>query len=386
MRVLHVIPSLSPMRGGTTTSVLEIIAGLKLQGVDCEVAVSDDDGPGRRIADGAAERVLPGRYYFVKRRDLYVYTPDMGPWLDTHVRDYDLVHIHGLFSHANGLAGRICRRRRVPYIVTPHGMANRYGMRQKRVRKALSLALVERRLLDSAAAVHMTSRGEERDFADLGIKAPVVRIPLPVAAVPLGNPAAFLTRYPETAHRRLAVFIGRLNPIKNLEVVIDALALVGGAEVHLVVGGDGPVKYVQSLKARAAARGVADRITWLGFVLGKDKVDLLAAGDIYVQPSLSESFGMAAVEAVSAGLPCVLGESVSIAEDLVPVGFAVSVPPTAEAVANAINSVGRLRDGKPDYAVIARDFVTSTFGWNTIGPDILQMYAQASRGGAEERS
>ncbi len=377
MRVLHVIASLSPVHGGTTSSVIQMIAGLEAQGIACEIAASDDDGPGRRLPADTPERDLPGRHYFPKRRDFYVHTPAMGPWLDAHVRNYDLVHIHGLFSHVNGLAGRICRRRGVPYIVTPHGMANRYGMRHKPVRKAVSLALVERPLLEGAALIHMTSRGEERDLADLRIRTPVVRIPLAVAPVPPGDGVAFRARHREIGDRRTAVFMGRLNPIKNLEAAIDALALGGGAGFHLVVCGDGPADYEASLKARAERRGVAARISWLGFVSGQDKADVLAAGDVYVQPSLSESFGMAAVEAVSAGLPCVLGETVAIAEDLVEAGFAVAVEPTGEGVAQGLGEVRDVRQGRENFALAGRNFVAKRFDQTAIGTLLHDLYYRA---------
>lgn len=377
LRVLHVIASLAPVHGGTTAAVLQMIAGLDELGVACAVATSDDDGPRRRLADDAIERHLPGRHYFPKRRDFYVHTPSMGHWLDAHVRDFDLVHIHGLFSYVNGLAGRICRRHRVPYVVTPHGMANRYGMRHKRLRKAISFSLIERSLLEGAAAVHMTSRGEEHDFADLRVSVPVVRIPLAVAPVALGDGAVFQARHPEVLGRKLAIFIGRLNPIKNLGAVIDALALPAMADWHLAVCGDGPVDYVRALKEHAEARGVAQRITWLGFIAGQEKANVLAAGDVYVQPSLSESFGMAAVEAVSAGLPCVLGEEVAIAEDLVTAGFAITTPYTVEGVAHGMQTCFANQRDDGEYSRRARAFVATSFAPASVSAALREFYGMA---------
>lgn len=379
LRVLHVIASLSPVHGGTTSSVLQMIAGLEAQGVMCEVATSDDDGPGRRLGEKAPERQLPGRHYFAKRRDFYAHTPDMAPWLMARVGDYDLVHIHGLFSHVNGLAGRACRRRGVPYIVTPHGMANRYGMRHKPMRKALSFALVERQLLKSATMIHMTSRGEEGDFAALNIATPLVRVPLAIASVPPGDATAFRVRHPHISGRRLAVFMGRLHPIKNLEAAIDALALPGGADFHLVVCGNGPEHYAASLEARAEARGVAERISWLGFVAGTDKANVLAAGDVYLQPSLSESFGMAAVEAVSAGLPCVLGENVAIAKELVGAGFAVAVPSTGEGVGSGIAMAANLKREDRQFSQRARRFVTTNFASTGLARKLAATYERICR-------
>jgi glycosyltransferase involved in cell wall biosynthesis len=377
-RVLHVIASLSPIHGGTTSAVTQMIAGLEAQGVRCDVACSDDDGPGRRLAPDASERRAAGRNYFAKRTDLYCYTPDMAPWLEAHVRAYDLVHIHGLFSHVNALAGRICRKHGVPYVVTPHGMANAYGMRHKPLRKRVSFLMLEKPLLQGAAAIHMTSRGEQRDLAALNIKTPVTRIPLAVAPVPPGNADALRARHPETAGRPIAVFIGRLNPIKNLEAAIDALAVPPGKAFHLAVCGEGPQDYADALRARALERGVAGRISWLGFVRGQEKSDVLAAGDVYVQPSLSESFGIAAVEAVSAGLPCVLGENVAIAEDLVEAGFAVAVPPTGEGVAAGFEKALALSQTAA-IGQRARSFVATEFNSGTIGTALLDLYRQMQR-------
>lgn len=376
-RVLHVIPSLAPIHGGTTSAVLQMIAGLERLGVACEVAVSDDDGPRQRLAGDAPERDLHSRHYFPKVSDFYTYTPSLARWLQTNVCDYDLVHIHGLFNHVAGLAGRICRRHSVPYVVTPHGMANRYGMGHKRMLKTVSFGLIERALLEGATAVHMTSRGEERDFVDLGIGTPVVRIPLAVTPVAHGDGAALRTRYPEIGCRQIAIFMGRLNPIKNLEAAIDALALPSGADFHLVVCGEGPDDYLHALKLRAAARGVAERITWLGFVAGQAKADVFAAGDVYVQPSLSESFGIAAIEAVSAGLPCVLGENVAVAEELTEPGLAIAVPPTSKAIADGIRMALLFARQTPDYAARARAFVTSNFASGSVDAELVKLYQNA---------
>ncbi len=388
LRVLHVIASLSPRQGGTTSALLQMIDGLRVHRGDqvrCEIATSDDSGPGLRLAEHATERCLPERHYFAKRTDIYGYTPDMAPWLVAHLRSYDLVHIHGLFSHVNGLAGRACRRLGVPYIVTPHGMAGRYAMSRKAVRKRVSFALVERRLLEGAAAVHLTSRAEEREFAHLGLKTPVLRIPLTVLPMPEGRAEAFRAKHPELAAGQSAVFMGRLHPIKNLESAIDALALPAATGWRLIVGGDGPDAYVARLLARAMARGVEGRICWAGFVNGDERADVLAAGDVYLQASLSESFGVAAVEAVSAGLPCVLSENAALANDLAEAGFAVSVSPfDAEAMAAALARAAKLKAADPRYAQRARRFVETSFSPARTSDALVAAYSSVCLSGQRE--
>src|SRR5215203_610042 len=115
MRVLHVISSLSPSQGGTTTAMLTMARALQGAGVACEIAASDDDGQGRLAAD-APERADPSRHYFARRRKFYSHAPDFAPWLKTNIQRYDLLHVHGLFSHMPAAAARIARASAKPCI------------------------------------------------------------------------------------------------------------------------------------------------------------------------------------------------------------------------------------------------------------------------------
>ena len=63
------------------------------------------------------------------------------------------------------------------------------------------------------------------------------------------------------------------------------------------------------------------------------KEDLLAAADVFVLPSFSENFGLAAVEAMAAGLPCVLGRGVALSEEASRAGAGVVVDPDPESIA-----------------------------------------------------
>jgi len=375
LNILHVIPSLAQVHGGTTSSVLEMIEGLVEQGLQCDIALSDDDGTGRRLPADAPARQMVGRYYFPKYLDFYTYTPDMAPWLRARVSAYDLVHIHGLFSHVNSMAGRICKKHDIPYIVTPHGMANRFGMRHKPLRKFWSFRLIERSLLEHARLIHLTSRAEERDFSDLAINAGTKVIPLAVAPVPEGDPGAFQPDISVTPRDHLCLFMGRLDPVKNLDAVLDALAMPGLENFHLLVCGEGNRDYVSSLRARAKHLRIEDRITWLGFISGARKADVFAAADIFVQPSFSESFGMAALEALSAGLPCVLSRYVANVDDLSRADLAIPVGTSARSVAAGLVSASEWKTAS--FQKRAREHVTSCFDRLNISTAMKEMYQHA---------
>ena len=110
-------------------------------------------------------------------------------------------------------------------------------------------------------------------------------------------------------------------------------------DVALLVAGDGLTSYVDSLKKLAQSLGLDSKIVWLGRIEGAQKADALAAAQIFVLPSFSENFGIAAAEAMLAGLACVLGRGVAIGHSAQAVGACIVVSPEPNAIANALTEL-----------------------------------------------
>ena len=125
---------------------------------------------------------------------------------------------------------------------------------------------------------------------------------------------------------RILLNVGRLTDQKNQGVLIRALAHV--PSVRLVIAGDGPER--PDYAALAAHLGVTDRLHMLGDVTRSDVIDLLAAADLFVFPSVWETFGLAAVEAAMAGVPIVAADLPVLREVLSANGGAVATfaPPS----------------------------------------------------------
>lgn len=102
----------------------------------------------------------------------------------------------------------------------------------------------------------------------------------------------------------LAVSSGRLTQQKNQIALVGALDQL--PDIHVAIAGVGPER--DTLVALAKSRGVADRLHLVGEVPPSRIFEFLAAGDIYAFPSLSETFGLACVEAAISGLPVVAND------------------------------------------------------------------------------
>lgn len=157
------------------------------------------------------------------------------------------------------------------------------------------------------------------------------------APQPRHSRAMTLKRFGIPDDRRILLNTGRLTAQKNQHVVICALAQV--PSVRLVIAGDGPLR--GDCAALARELGVTDRLHLLGDVSRDDIADLLAAADLFVFPSIWESFGLSAVEAVMAGVPIVASDLPVLREVLSADGGAAAsfvTPSDAAAWAAAIAS------------------------------------------------
>lgn len=261
--------------------------------------------------------------------------------LEVMVRDADLLHVHGLWNTFLPAASRIARRRKIPLIVSPMGMAAPRALRQSPWKKRTFTLLFQRRALRSVGCLHAAS---EREKADLLEAFP----DLPVAVVPHG--VAQSSRDPassgmaaQSSQGRMILFLGRLSPIKNLAALLRAWVRIEqvapDAELRIV----GPDEYpcADELRKLRTELGLA-RVSFQSCVSEQERVALLRQATALVLPSLSESFGMSAAEALAIGRPVVVSEATPWAHlvDEAGAGWATGVTPSdlAEALERALNT------------------------------------------------
>lgn len=375
MRVLHVIPSLSAVHGGPTEALAAMERALVAEGVAVETATTDDDGPGRRRRVPLGQPVRENgvdHWYFAKRADFYKPAPALASWLGREVRRFDLLHLHALFSFSTAAGAWAARRSGIPYVVRPLGTLDAYGLARKRVLKTLSLRLIDGPVLRHAAAVHFTSHAEAEQARNLGI-------PLREAVIPLGveAPAAGDGRFLDLRGGPCVLYLSRLDPKKNLEALLDAAARLQQEfpGLRLLVAGDGEPGYAAQLRQRADRLGLGTRVTWAGHLAGDAKAAAFAAADVFALPSFAENFGVAAAEALSAGLPCVLGQGVAIAQDVAQAGAGLAVTPDAEAVAEGLRRIMGSQALRAQMAGRARALAAQRYSVAAMGRQLHQLYS-----------
>lgn len=375
-RVLHVIPALAPRYGGPSAATIGICESLQSAGIDTLVVTTDADGRGRLDVRTDVETQfhgIPVRFFSRQASESFKWSAPLGRWLGKHVGDFDLVHVHAVFSHASIAAGRACRSHRVPYIVRPLGTLDPWSLRRHAWRKRLLMRVAVRSLLTHAAAMHYTSNEEARLAETVLPWLPrSVVVPLGVDAMlfnaPLDGPS------PQSPY---VLALSRLDPKKGIDVLIDAFhhAAANGANLRwsLVIAGDGDPSYVAGLKA-AAERGPASaRIVFRGWVGGDDRARLLRDASLFALPSYQENFGIAMVEALASGVPVMVSPGVNLGADVEAAGAGWVVSRDRTVWRLALQAVLADEQGRRSRARCAREYA-KRFHWPAVASGLRELY------------
>jgi glycosyltransferase involved in cell wall biosynthesis len=332
MKVLHVLPSISPALGGPTQVALNLVHTLCSIGVDAEIAttnhqLSADYPVNQRIhypidTDSDQQATVPVWFLPYDPPELkeFIFSKALTGWLWRHLATYDIVDNHYLFSYAPTCAAAIARCKKVPYTVRTMGQLTPWALTQNRFKKQVYSFLIERHNLNCAAAIHCTATDEAKDLQRLGIKTPTITLPLGV------KPPQFLPdaknklrdRYNIPEQTPIILFLSRLHYKKRPEVLIQAAQQLAaeGQDFHVILAGTGESSYVQTLVQQVNDLKLSEQVTFAGFVAGMDKDLLLQGADIFALPTFSENFGIVLAEAMIAGLPIVTTPGVQISPDI----------------------------------------------------------------------
>jgi glycosyltransferase involved in cell wall biosynthesis len=376
MKVLHVIPSVSPVHGGPSRAILDMERALAARGIEVTTATTNDDGERRTLPVRCFEPIptpFSTRWYFPRTTVPLKVSIGLAQWLRVNIAAFDVVHAHALFSFAPIASGFIARQAGVPYVLRPLGVLANYGMTQHHpLLKRVSFALIERRLIRHASVVHFTSPAEQAEAERLGLNCRRVVIPLgiDVSSLPINR-----ARTDQSAAFNL-LFLSRIEQKKNIESLLQALRLVRAKnfDVTLSIAGDGNPKYVATLQTLARDLAIEVCVNWLGYVEADQKRDVLAAAGAFVLPSYSENFGIAVAEALAAGLPCVVSRGVALSAEVERAGAGIVIGTAPEEIAAGVE---RLLTEPREFAAMsaaARALAISSFSLETMGKRLEALY------------
>jgi glycosyltransferase involved in cell wall biosynthesis len=273
------------------------------------------------------------------------------------------------------MASLVGSMRSFPLILTPNAVFMASDMRRghivRRTAKRGGLHLYSR----LTGAVVCSSRIEaDEAIASKVPRSKVTWIYLPVVddRVRPETPAA---RAPDTNLR--VGFLGRLHPSKNLKVLIDAIGqLETGVTLSAAGRGDPAIEKKLMLQADRVLPGRSDFIGWVD---GAEKREFFSSIDLLAMPSEYECFGVAAVEALAAGVPVITSNRVGIADIVQTHGAGMIVPPTQAGFADGLRAYVSDRSMLRAHAATARAAAVAETSFSAHGERLADLYHRVVR-------
>jgi glycosyltransferase involved in cell wall biosynthesis len=387
MNVLHVSSGVSPRIGGSAVMALESAQPLRTVGIETrlfapDLAVSANAKRYARVSqDDMATLPTHARVFRTRRPRRLVFSPSLYSALRRETGDYDLVHIHNLWTFPQFAAYRQASRHDVPFVVAPCGALDPLRRGRSRRVKALTSALWQQRMLEQARVIHFTTRAEAERAADLVPPEKGVIVPMGIrweSFQHLPDSEGFRRRHLQGHGGPVIMTLCRISWEKRLDVLIRAFAQVAQdvPDAVLVIVGPDDEGRGASLKRLASDLSIGPRVRFTGPLAGAEKLEALATADVWCLSSEFESFGLAAVEALAAGLPAVISDGVQIADEIDTAGAALVAPSTPQAFAAGMRRLLDDAQLRRELSGRGRAFAHD-FDWRSIAPRLASMYRRA---------
>ncbi len=279
-----------------------------------------------------------------------------------------ILHVHGIWGYSTVAALRLNRSSSAKLVISPHGMLSPAALRFSSGRKSLARLLYVDRFLSSAAMFHATCEAEAEEIRSLGLRQPI-------AIVPNGVDLPPQRRALPRAGRRTVLSLGRLHPVKNLQLLLHAWATLQDTHTDwdLKIVGPDEAGYRMELKSLADKLKLR-RISFEGQKGRAETWDAFAQAGLFVLPSLNENFAITVAEALASGVPVIASQGAPW-QGLERNDCGWWVPAVLDAFRAAMADAMSLSDqSREQMGENGNQWVRNDYTWPKIGTNLLECY------------
>jgi len=370
MKVLHSISSLNLNSGGPSLSVWSLVTGLRSLSIDANIVTYESrEGSDKMIGEGSFLKTLSSPRF---RR--FGYSASLNNFLQN--TSHEIFHGNGLWQYPVHAMAKTARKKNKPYVISPRGMLYPEALQNSAWFKKLAMLFYQKKDLKKATVLHATCKQELEHIRQLGFTNPVAVIPNSIDIKIPGKQAK-----PENQKKRVG-YIGRFDPIKNIENLIKAWSETGKYEPgwELVLMGDGETSYKASL-VRLVEKLDIKNIVFTGFLNGEEKETALQSLNYLVLPSKSENFGMVVPEALIREIPVIASKGTPWEElNTYNAGWwiDIGVQPLVETLHETLNLSEEQRQ---QMGQNGRKLVEEKYSIEAVAAQMIQLYKWILNGG-----
>ena len=350
MKILHIVSSYWPAFefGGPIESVHQLNKWLIKKGADITVYTTNAGLKKNKNIILKKETVVNGVKVFYFPYYGYVhftFSPVLCWTIRKNIKNFDLIHITGVWNFPVLAAAFWARFYKKPYIISSRGSLMKEPMEKKSLLiKKIFLFLFVRRDLKNASAVHFTVEAEKEEYmkASLPLKKAII-IPNGFDIIEFKKQLSqnfFRNKFNIGADKKVILFLSRLNWKKGLDTLIPAFAEVLKKESRavLVLAGPDEKNYKKEIELKIVncKLKIGKDVIFTDMLIGEDKISAYRESDVFVLPSYSENFGMAVVEAMACGLPVIITKGVGISKEVEKAGAGIVIEKDKKQLTEAI--------------------------------------------------
>jgi glycosyltransferase involved in cell wall biosynthesis len=289
-----------------------------------------------------------------------------------------IFHFHGLWNPLHSGLAHLIKFKRLPYVVSPHGMLEPWAFRSKSWKKARYFSLIEKRFLINSDAIFVTSSIERRNLAKL-IDHPNV-FELSLGCLDRAGPDYSLARQRLgwASREKFILYLSRIDKKKGLDVLIDAMIAANRSWSGwtLVIVGDGDSQYRSLVQRKALSHKLnLPKLEWVGPVWGQRRWLYFQGADLFCLPTHSENFGLAVLESLHVGTPVLTTSTTPWADYRDLTGLFIAEP-TTESIRDSLESAMYwLETCDIDYQrTVLHEWANENFSWDRIAPNYVDAY------------
>lgn len=373
MRILHIIASIDPKCGGTSTVCRELAAAQAAKGHSVSIiaygSLTDDYAARSKVNYLELPRVgSPEQLVAWRLRSRFAEA----------VSANDVGHVHGMWEGICFEGGRAFKKANKPYVHSPHGMLDAWALSEFRLKKQIALAVGFKKLPGNAGAVMVSNSHELDCVRHSGLAKRIEFIPhgIDIAALDRGMSGGAKTGGQLCGVGTLPyiLFVGRIHEQKGLELLVRTFATVSAEypNYRLVMAGPdfGEKKLLVGL---AASLNISDKVILPGPLYADDKACAFRDCAFFVTLTKHENFGMTLAEAMTCRC-AVIASKECYFQEIVSAGAGIEVPREVTRAAAAMRKLLADPAATKIMGERGRSLVETTFVWPAVADRFHKLF------------
>lgn len=387
MKILHICPKFPIEHEYASSGVINVVYNISNELFKQGHAVSiytSADGPisKKQFCSSQDKKKFDIiKFKCLLKIDKFYFSPSIIPFMYKNLYNFDIVHVHDIRCFQSIVFYLFFRLRYIPYIVQPHGsLPNMVG--EKYSKKVLDLIIGRRILNDANKIIALTK--DENSLIKMNIKdeSKIVFLPNGINISDyrcLPNDLLFKSKYNINKNSKIILFLGRINKIKGINLLVLAYSklLKEYPNTKLVIAGpdDG---FLKELKKFVDDLKLKDEIIFTGPLYNINKLEAYVSSDLYVLPSIYETFPITVLEALACGIPVIVTDCCGISDIVNKVGYVVRYDEME--LKNKMIEVLYGDNSSNHSRFLAQSLIIENFNWSKIVQKLESIYNEVIQG------